>query len=422
MQLLLTIALFTSTGLADAAQQSVARDMKAAIQPAQAAGTTQARRPPIRLITTQKEALLRRCFPAVDDPEAAAILVNPELIIYTEAEMPKVYQFWDGLMPGVHLVNYNISADNSEPFGNGNHEFPWGKPAGTHRAPGVSSFRFLLLPRDEQGRLRPIVWYPNQLPGERRSGYAWTFPVGTVFGEVLTLRGPDRRDYTFEVRIRTRIVGQWEVDVLRPFPTAADLAERVKQLRPDWQQQPQLVKLCQHCQSAKPLTERVLADRQPRRRVFRQQMGVDYLPEISDPKLIGDLLIGTKFRSALGATWRDAPNGAETHAPTTAASFHVVPAGYDAGFVAVDSQSCARCHDSVNKLVRDFNAGRDWYGRIRGSDGIFSFHPFAIGCISCNGGSQSVSLRRELVQAGVLERYSARRHPSRVYHELERGL
>ena len=112
----------------------------------------------------------------------------------------------------------------------------------------------------------------------------------------------------------------------------------------------------------------------------------------------------------------------KTCAPTTKAPFHIVPAHYDAGFVAVDQQSCMRCHDSVNESVRKFNPGRDWYGNIRGSDGIFSFHPFAPESISNNGFAQPVRLRREFEKAGVLEKFDAARHPNAIYQTLKDAM
>jgi hypothetical protein len=147
-------------------------------------------------MSLEKERKLRRYFPRMADPQIQAILDNPRLILYTEAEMPKAYQFWSGSLQGVHRVDYNISADPAEPHGNANIEFPWGAPAGTHRAKNVSSFRFLLLPQDAQGKTLPVVWFRKRFQGDESVGYGWTFPVGTVFGEVLTMRGPDRLGYT----------------------------------------------------------------------------------------------------------------------------------------------------------------------------------------------------------------------------------
>jgi hypothetical protein len=126
----------------------------------------------------------------------------------------------------------------------------------------------------------------------------------------------------------------------------------------------------------------------------------------------------TTFKSCLGTHWREGQGAAVNAAPTTRADFHVVPANYDAGFVEVDRQSCQRCHETVGQHVSRFQFGRDWYGRIRGSDGIFSFHPFEPGSVSYNGYGQPVQMRQELVAAGLLERYDPARHPSALYHEL----
>ena len=334
-------------------------------------------------------------------------------MFYTEDEMPKAYQFFDGAFPGVHAVSYNISANDSEPFGNGNREFPWGTPAGAHRVPNLYTFRFFRLPLDEAGKRLPVVWYqPSQ------GGYAWTFPVGTIFGEVLCMTGADQVAYAFEMRLRERERGTWSVDVFRPFPTAASLSQQIKQLRPQWKTQPALAALCDHLDQDKELPELVLADQQPQRRTFAQTMGVDTLPPLDDDKLVIELLRQTKFRTSLGTIWRYGTNKTHTTAPTTLASFHVVPKNYDAGFVEVDHLSCMRCHRTCNITVKTFDGPRDWYGRIRGADGIFSFHPFDPGCISHNGFSQAVFMRSSLVEAGLLDRFDEAKHPNKLYHSL----
>jgi hypothetical protein len=380
---------------------------------------TPAAAPAFRLMSAANDKRYRKLLPQVEDAAVQDILNDPRLILYTDSEIPKAYQFWSGQLPGLHRVSYNISADGGEPFGNGNREFPWARPAGAHRAQDVRTFRFMWLPRDENGRFRPVVWYKKVLRGDSQSGYAWTFPAGTVFGEVLTLRGPDRRDYTFEMRLRIRELTHWEVDVFRPFPTSEDLAQRIRELRPDWEQNESLVKLCRHVEGASAMKLLTLADHQPQRRTFSQKMGVDELPALNDDKLVIELLTTTVFRSAVGQTWREAANGTETCAPTTKAKFHIVPAGYDAGFIAVDNKSCMRCHNTVNQNVSEFDAGRDWYGRIRGSDGIFSFHPFDESSISDNGFGRSISMRRDLERAGVIARYDRKVHGTDVYRRLK---
>jgi hypothetical protein len=374
--------------------------------------------PRVRLTSEHNEALLRRFLPAVDSQKVQQVLADPSLILYTEAEMPRAYQHWQGDLQGIHSPSYNISAVAGERFGNGNQEFPWVAPAGTHRTSGLTSLRFLWLPRDEAGDLLPVVWYRKRLAGDTSVGYAWTFPVGAVVGEVLGLRGPDGHDYAFELRIRVRQSGDWAVDVFRPFPRATDLAERIKQLRPEWETQPSLAGMVRHLQQPMAMSLHTLSDHMPLGNVFRQAMGVDVLPPLDDDQLIIQLLTQTPFKSALGELWRVSANGNYTCAPTTAADFHIVPANYDAGFIAVDSISCMRCHETTNQHVDRFDPSRDWYGRIRGSDGIFSFHPFDPSTVSYNGYGNRVSMRSELVEGGALEPYNQDKHSNAIYNQV----
>lgn len=376
---------------------------------------------PFKLMTAEKEHRLRQLLPKLDDEQVQAIVDDERLILYTEEEMPRCHQDWDSGLPGLHSPNYNISANGSEPYGNGNREFPWGTPAGMHRAKGTYSFRFLYLPQDEQGRPLPVVYYRKHLPGDSSTGYAWMYPVGTVFGEVLCLKTTGGQAVPFELRIRKRDAVAWDVDVFRPFPTAESLAERIEELRSDWASTPALAKLVSHLKEEKALPQRRLVDNHPSRRVIDQTMGVDTLPEINDEKLVIELLTKTTFTSAQGEIWRKGTNATFTSAPTTEARFHIVPAGYDAGFIEVDQHSCMRCHQTANQHVRNFDFGRDWYGRVRGSDGIFSWHPFDPSSISHNGYGSTPRLRGSLISAGVLAKYDAKIHTADKYRRV-RGL
>lgn len=376
---------------------------------------------PPRLMSAKKDQQLRALFPRVNSPEVQKLLDDPRLLLYTEEEMPKAYQDWDGALPGVHSASYNISANGSEPFGNGNREFPWGDAGGTHRSPNVSTIRFLWLPLDEEGKTLPVTWYRKHLRGDVSMGYAWTFPVGAVLGELLLMDRPDGGRAAFELRLRTREIQEWDVDVFRPFARAQYLAERIEELRPEWQQNKNLTQVMKHLTEPRERPVATLSTRHPAKTVFTQRMGMDTLPEIEDQGLVTELLTTTIFQSASGENWFEGLNGERTLAPTTEASYHIVPAKYDAGFIDVDRISCMRCHDSVNQHVRDFEPFRDWYGRIRGADGIFSFHPFDPGTISWNGFSRHPSMRQELVNAGVIAPYNAEKHPKSIYQRI-RGL
>ncbi len=373
---------------------------------------------PFKLMSAQKEAGLRKLLPKITDEKVAALLADERVLFYTEEEMPRCHQDWDGSLPGVHTAYYNISADRGEPYGNGNREFPWGTPAGTHRSRNLYTFRFLWLPQDEAGQTLPVTYYRKQLRYDASRGYAWIYPVGTVFGEVLCQKTKDGSAVAFEVRLRIREQRAWEVDAFRPFPNAQDLAERVQELRTDWKEQPQLAALVSHLTTDKELPSRHLYDSHPYR-VLAQEMGVDSLPAIDDEKLVIELLTTTPFRSAHGELWRKGTNDIYTAAPTTDAGFHVIPAGYDAGFIEVESHSCMRCHETANKHVREFAPGRDWYGRVRGSDGIFSWHPFDPSSVSYNGFGATPRIRRSLVDAGIVAVYDAKLHPPEQYMRIK---
>ncbi len=373
-----------------------------------------------QLVSESKGQKLRRFFPKVDDQEVQAILDDPQLVLYTEAEMPRAYQFWDGAFPGVHSTRYNISSDASEQAkghgggGNGNVEFPWSSAGGTHRCSNLYVVRFLHLPAQE-GRRLPVVWYRSNLRGGG-GGYAWVYPAGTMFGEVLAMRGLSGRYYTFELRTRTKLENRWIPNVFRPFPTAESLAERIQELRPDWASQPKLKHVMDHLQQPAPkLHVARLESSHPQRREFDQTAAVDTLPSLEDDRLVAELLTTTVFRSAEGEICARGGRSARDLRATTQAAFHIVPRNYDAGYIAIDQQSCTRCHSSVNRHVDDFDSGRDWYGRVRGSDQIFSFHPFEPGSISYSGFASSVSMRSSLVRAGLLEQFDPQKHAAARY-------
>ncbi|MCA9227672.1 MAG: hypothetical protein KDA47_18755 [Planctomycetales bacterium] len=372
---------------------------------------------PFRLMSAAKDRQFRAMLPPVEDAEMQRTLEDPALILYTDAEITPAFQDWGSGLPGIHSVMYNISANGTEPFGNGNREFPWNVAGGTHRTTNVTTFRFLRLPQNEQGETLPIVWYRSSQADDRQTGYSWIYPVGTLFGEVLMMRGPDGKQYVFELRVRSREQSAWKVDLYRPFRNPEQLANRIRELRPQWESTPALTKLVAHLESEPTMKRHTLADNHPHV-AFRATAGVDELPAVGDDELVRELLTGTTFQSVLGDAWRADQQGVRAFAPTTSAAFHIVPARYDAGFLENDSRSCMRCHDTVNQHVNRFDFGRDWYGHIRGSDGIFSFHPFDPSCISHNGFGVGVRMNSRLEQAGLLAQYNATQHPVAKYQRI----
>jgi len=322
-------------------------------------------------------------LPKFNSESLKRVFNSEHLKFYDLQTMPMAYQDFEGALRGIHSPKYNISANRSEPFGNGNIEFPWGKPAGTHRSSGISSVKFINLPILPDNSLIPIVFWNTV--GE---GYEWLFPHGTVIGEILF------KDQTcFEIRTRTRNEGKWNIDVLRPYLSADELRKQIAKCFPSFNDDAELKTLFDSCDIVDQ-DSMILEDTQPNKRVFENKIKRIILPGISKEK--ADILFNDRiFRSALGTTWTKAVDSPSI--PTLNEGHGITPINYDGDFIEVSSKSCARCHDTVNTHVRNFDFRRDWYGKIRGSDGIFSFSIFDPSCISDNGIGQGVKINQELL-------------------------
>jgi hypothetical protein len=287
-------------------------------------------RPALQIVAADKLAAFRASLPATVNDKWQDVFSDPATLFYSEAEMPPAYQHADaGLIVNgsrmgfgtgnrattFHWPKYNISGDfleRQKPHGQGgnaNIEFPWRTPGGLDFAENAtSSFKFMLLPARHgggEGTRWPVVVYNETLRGSRmgpHEGYAWLFPVGTVFGEVLVLRDSRGLLHTFEVRLRIRESTYWDVDILRPFPTAKDLAKRLSEL--DGERYAVLID-----QLTKPvvLTQKTLSDPDHRtRRGFVAQAAEDYLPRLGE-SLAADLLDSTPFKAAVGPPPRPRP-------------------------------------------------------------------------------------------------------------------
>lgn len=374
----------------------------------------------VKLMSETKETVYRSMI-----PKLPIEMIKERTLFYTESEMPKAHQDWESLIQGITDSRENVSGNRSEPFGNGNREFPWASPAGVHLSgDSVSTVRFLTLP-EINGKQAPVVYYRSPalkyiLPDGTRMdsalanpGLSWSFPKGTIIGEMLMLT--DSRGYThpFEVRVRIRQLNKWTMNVYKPFPTAADLLEALKSSK--WKDNHSVQRLIDHLKSPLVTDVYTLADQHPDRVVFKQKRYQDVLPAL-DEGVVTDLLDNTAFVSALGVVWRGTGDFAP-HAPTTSADFHIVPKKYNAGFIEISSKSCMQCHESANKSVDDFDSRRDWYGRVRGSDGIFSFHPFEPSSY-LGGRGKPISFNKSLLEGGIIAEFDEKVHSSTIYSRL----
>lgn len=404
-----------------------------------------------QIMDREKEARLKTLLPTLADDELNAAIRSSEVLWYTNAEMPAAFQHAVGngyVQTTFHSAFHNFSGDADERTirdangelggGNGNREFPWNvSPGGAHNAKGVLSFKGLLLPKDADGRRLPVVWFRQDVPGRggreriiraggglaegRRSdynlAYGWTYPIGTRFFEVLTMQTPYGNDVAFSVRVRIREASSWGVELFRPFATAQQLADALEDLPgADTRRQTAIRYLTQR-QSGK--VARLVDMRHRKRRAFDVTSTVVSLPEISTPDVLA-LLQAKPWPSCLGATWTKTDKG-DVIAPTNErATFNFVPSNHWGAFAGNERESCMKCHDSTNQHVTVFEQPRGWYGRVRGSDGIFSFHPVEPASISSNGGAVPVRIRQSLIDGGFVAAYDPRIH-KQAYRRI-RGL
>ena len=368
----------------------------------------------------------RAAMPLVDSRQLQDILYDPATLFYTDAEMPPLFQDGGGR---VFHTEQNIAA-NPDPHGNCNREFPWLHTAGTDNVRGLHTLKFISLPRKSDGTRWPVVAFSRRIPSRisnETGTFQWLFPKGTIVGEILCETAHNGAFYPFEIRTRTKTADTWEVDTLKPFPTKAHLVAKLREMGQD--------KWADTVDTTKIFVARPMVDRQVARAVFREPNGtVDLLPKFGNDEFVVKLLTETTFKSSAGTQW-DSDGARVCYAPASAEDFSIVPKGYAGGVVRIDNQSCTRCHETTARHAEEFapNVGqsdfrafrttgpipthREWYGRERGSDGIFSFYPFNPRVVG--GLGSGYTMRPELVQAGVIANFNTRQHPSSMYYYLD---
>lgn len=370
-----------------------------------------------QLMPSEKLEIWRARLPALKAPVWHRDLHSQDVVWYTSAEMPAAYQHAGGF----HSPSYNISADPTDaPLrhgegGNANVQFPWQRAGGLDRSPSAVTATGLLLPPRPGGGRWPVVVWRGELPGDPRGGtevgLRWIFPVGTTLFECVA--HPVAGELVVgEVRARLREIDTWDVGLFRPFPRASDLAAALE-ARPDaptYAAQIAALRLPTHVRTV-DVTDR--ANRS--RAAFVGTAGVAWLPELPAP-VVRELL-RRPFDDALGAAWAEA-DGVVCYSPTTPHAHQIVPAGWMGSLVGSDSDSCAKCHDTVGQHARRFDQHRGWYGHVRGDDFVFSFHPVAPSSVAYNGATLPVRLNASLVAAGAIEQYDPARHPRDVYRLL----
>ncbi len=299
--------------------------------------------------------------PVTDDPEVDQILRDASTTWY---DLPPAYQD-AGALPGVHDPSYNVAGSRLDPVGNANREFPWRHTGGTDAVANLRVRRFVRFP----GRLA-IRYYRT-----RRGSFRWVFPVGTIFGEQLLVTD-GKTAYPIELRMRIREPDAWGVRVFRQFPRRSDLVYELIRIG-DYQSAKACVgmPIAQYRMSGHGVTLEGRLQRLPRMRL-RTRLRLLRMP----------------LREATGVEYDATCDGAMSDEYLSHS-----PRGYLGPLAGNERNACMRCHKDVGRRAKDIDPARHWYGDIRGSDGIFSWHPFARSSISHNGTPRPVRFRRGIL-------------------------
>lgn len=342
----------------------------------------------IRLISIEQEQFYRSFI-----PEGIPIH-NNNLIFYDESVIPRIFQVFDrSATPGIYFTRQGLSA---------NGEFPWSEPAGLisdnnnniNNQTSNNVIRFVNLSG-------PIFWWRLTYKDGTFKGFDWEYSPGTTFGEILLQKDSTGTFHTWEVRTRTKRKlnknkesDGWNVQVYRPFPTEDDLATALQEKSITYHPPP---------------ARRLKVDSGHSKNAFIAEGWTVTLPSLPERQVI-KLLDTTKFQPSIDRPFRIINNSGNNsgnnssgnndiivEAPTNInQDFSIVPRNYMGWAIPVNKTSCMRCHEDAGHTVNIISNERRW--RLRGNDGIWSFHPFDRDSLN----TSTLKLSKELRAAGLI--------------------
>lgn len=281
---------------------------------------------------------------------------------------------------------WGILSTSVLPEFNANRDFPWESTFGlniAHRNKLIPSVydvvNFFSLPEDDEGRLIPIIVLDER-------PVKWLFPDGTMFGEILYVK-KDGKSYVQEIRTRTKgqAQGTWYPRVYRPVK--------------DRQEFTQLTGI-----AYEPSSKFMQFRNSEEQKVEEVSGIVERLPRLTADTTIR--LLSRPFQDVTESGWSPSPDKSE---------FSILPEEYSFGLLKeITAEVCSRCHRqtqiSVKRLIpnepiiRDANNASK-IGNIRGSDGIFTWHPFVTKSIGTDVGvppGRTIWLRRFDAENGLV--------------------
>ena len=335
----------------------------------------------VQFMPADQLAVLKAALPTVADSEVQAALLSSDTMWYDEQSMVFLYQdSMESVVGGrANCVGRLVGETNAAPinrllnlFGSDyRFNFPFRTAAGTDNTTNTRVINFWVPPR-QGGAVIPTKYWQDTA----RSHWHWVFPVGTVLGEVLFEQDPTGNYHTFEIRTRKRYSDGWLPNAYRPFRTAKEMASAIMSQRPNWAMSTNLSAVVSHLQDNSKIVPHKWSSAVFAKAFDPINGALDLVPEIEEHDLVKDLLSKYPFKSMEGAVWKRNDGGLETYAPSSAATFNIVPKGYEMGMVAVNEESCNRCHVQTSHPLGDFDDQLILYGEVWGEDRIFTWHLF----------------------------------------------
>ena len=168
---------------------------------------------------------------------------------------------------------------------------------GLEGATNSGTFHFIHLPKDANGNLQKIKVSKKIIPPDETFTYDWEFPVGTVSGEVVVNKDSQGNLQVLEIRTRKKDQpnGSWAPDIMRPFPTAGSLREKLSSIAknsPDLK--PEAEQLLMHLSNPNRLSAVQIPRDGYQKGNFSTSGGTDWLPNMSGTMI--KTLLATPFK------------------------------------------------------------------------------------------------------------------------------
>ena len=331
---------------------------------------------------------IKLALPEMENNDFAALLRNPRRTVFYK--LPQVYQ---------RQVSANASAlfstDVLRDF-NANLDFPWETTIGLNTShkqkhSPYDTVNFVTFPVDDKGDIIPILVIDDEVPVK------WIFPPQITFGEIIFAEYEGRK-WVQEIRTRTKDADSKGIEpgVFRPILDRADFVAKIGKFYAP--------------------AKKYFHFRNPEEdEVVKLEGFVERLPELDAPAV--KRLLSLPFKQVL-SSWSEI-----SHSPTSDIDFHILPKDYSFGLLKAKSTTCVNCHRQtmigVDRLIpREPSIGlhRSKVGTIRGSDGIFTWHPFDIDCTNTTErGSKALKLRQYDLEQRYVVRSSSRRVDANAY-------